>query len=268
MGRSAARHRRNRFGAVATPMRVLAHAHTTYSADGELTPPELADLAAQRGFQAVLLSDHFEHLTQDRFQRLVAECRSIDNCLMIPGYERSWRGYHVLALGVEQWFDDPVLPAWAAKVRGARGITAMAHPGRYGHVIPGDILAACDGVEVWNSKRGYDGSIGPNPRAYDLLGGVRRPLCGQDLHGIRHASSVALELGATPVDRVCILDALRQGKYRMANRLYGFDGKLPTSARAALAVIHAGRGPAVKAAIRIVKRITRARRVSGDFTNQ
>jgi hypothetical protein len=249
-------------------MRVLAHAHTMYSDDGELTPPQLADMAQRRGFHAVLLSDHFEHLTENKFYRLVAECRSIDNCLMIPGYERSWRGYHVLALGVDRWFDDPTLPAWAVRVRGAGAITAMAHPGRYAHEIPDDVLEACDAVEVWNSKRGYDGSIGPNPRAYDLLGGSRRPLCGQDLHGIRHASSVALELDATTIERASILDALRRGTYRMANRFYGFDGKLPASARAALAVIHAGRRPAINAAIRIVKRMKRARRVSGNHTKR
>jgi hypothetical protein len=260
MERPTARGRRNLLCFVEAAVRILAHAHTTYSEDGELTPQQLATLARGRGFQAVLLSDHFEHLTKERFDALVAECRSISECLMIPGYERSWGGYHVLALGVDQWFDDAGLPGWAAKVRGAGAITAMAHPGRYAYEIPEDVLAACDAVEVWNSKRGYDGGVGPNPRAYDLLGAGRRPLCGQDLHGVRHASSVALELDATRVDRACILDTIHQGRYRMANRLYGFDGTLPASARAVLTVVHAGRRPAINAAITIVKKLKRARR--------
>jgi hypothetical protein len=243
-------------------VRVLAHAHTTYSGDGELTPQELATLAAQRGFQAVLISEHFEDLTAETFQRLVEECRSIRSCLLVPGYERSWRGYHVLALGVETWFDDPAPDRWAANVRRAGGFIAMAHPGRYRHEIPDDVLAICDAVEVWNSKRGYDGAVGPNPRAFKLLGGTRRPLCGQDLHGVRHASTVALDVDASLAERVCILDTLRQGRYRMTNGLYAFDGDLSALARALLSLFHAGRSPAIRAAERIVKRATRARRAS------
>ena len=99
-------------------MKVLAHAHTTYSADGELTVAELADLATLRGFQAVLVSDHFEHLTVESFAHLVADCKAITSCLMVPGYERSWRGYHVLALGVFEWFDDATPRACWPRRRG------------------------------------------------------------------------------------------------------------------------------------------------------
>lgn len=238
-------------------MRVLAHAHTTYSQDGELTPQQLADLARRRGFQAVLLSDHFEHLTGDSFSRLVEECRWIPHCLMVPGYERSWRGYHVLAFGVEEWLDDPDLERWSRKIRDAGGITAIAHPGRYRHQIPDDVLAACDAVEVWNSKFGYDGSIGPNPRAYHLLGGARKALCGQDLHGVRHASSVALDIAGTLAPRETILDTLRQGRFRMSNGFFAFDGDLTVSARASLALAHAGRSLVRDAAIKIVQTMRR-----------
>jgi hypothetical protein len=241
-------------------VKVLAHAHTTYSGDGELTPQELADVAARRGFQAVLLSDHFEDLTAQSFARLVGDCRAITSCLMVPGYERSWRGYHVLALGVDTWFDDPTPESWAANVRAAGGLTTMAHPGRYRHEIPNDILAICEAIEVWNSKAGYDGAVGPNPRAYKLLGGTRRPLCGQDLHGVRHASMVALDAQASSADRASILETIRQGRYRMTNGFYAFDGALSSAARAFLAVFHAGRTPAMNAAMRIVKKARRARR--------
>jgi hypothetical protein len=245
-------------------VKVLAHAHTTYSGDGELTPRELAVVAARRGFRAVLLSDHFEDLTEASFSSLVDECHSITTCLMVPGYERSWRGYHVLALGVERWFDDANMESWAQKVRGAGGLTAMAHPGRYGHEIPGDILAICDAIEVWNSKRGYDGSVGPNPRAYGLLSGIRRPLCGQDLHGVRHASTVALDAQTSTLERGHILDAIRQGGYRMTNGLYAFDGKLSAPTRAFLALFHAGRTPAMHATMKLVKTARRARQLGFD----
>ena len=241
-------------------MRVLAHAHTTYSGDGELSPQALAELAARRGFAAVLVTEHFEDLTRDSFARLVAECRTIPSCLMVPGYERSWRGFHVLALGVDQFFDDESPQQWAANVRRAGGFTAMAHPGRYRHQIPDDILAICDAVEVWNSKRGYDGSVGPHPRAYALLGGGRQPICGQDLHGVRHASRVALEVETSTSDRASILDALRRGTYRMTNGWYTFDGELSRSARGLLGAFHFGRTRVMSAAIAMVQRARRSRK--------
>src|SRR5262245_26402445 len=154
----------------------MIHAHTTYSADGELQPRQLATLARRRGFDAVLVSDHFESLREDTFAKLVEECRSISECLMVSGYERGFRGYHVLALGVDQWSDDTHVLKWCERISAAGGITVVAHPSRYNHVIPRDILEAVDAVEVWNSKFAYDGEVGPNPRSYALLGARRYPL--------------------------------------------------------------------------------------------
>jgi hypothetical protein len=231
-------------------MKVIAHAHTTFSNDGELSPQQLADLAESRGFHAVLMSDHFESLTADRFYRLVEECESIKNCLMVPGYERSWRGYHVLAFGVDQWFDDRDLGAWANDVKGAGGITVMAHPTRYRHRIPEDILSICDAIEVWNSKPGYDGSSAPNPRGYRLLGTDRYPMCGQDIHGLRHVTSVAVELKRTCSSGPQIIDCLKRGEYLMTNDFLHFGTVLPGHVRGILATFHACRSVAVGCAIK------------------
>src|SRR5204862_7617417 len=124
------------------------HAYTTCSFDGELSPQQLAELARSRGFDAVLVSDHFEHLNADTFARLAAECNAITECKMIPGYERSFRGYHVLALGIDSWFADREILQWSDKVRSAGGITAVAHPVLYHHIIPTDIVEAVDAIEV------------------------------------------------------------------------------------------------------------------------
>src|SRR6266851_4310656 len=137
----------------------MAHAHTLFSSDGELSPQELADLARGRGFAAVLVADHFESLTAQRFAELRQLCAGVTGCLVAPGYERSWSGYHVLALGVDRWVDDGDIGAWATQVRDAGGITVLAHPSRYRHRVPDGVLAACDAVEVWNSKFG-DASVG------------------------------------------------------------------------------------------------------------
>src|SRR5262245_22928756 len=103
-------------------MKIMIHAHTTFSADGELSPIELAKLARSRGFDAVMVTDHFESLKPGTFQQLVDACRRIEDCLMVPGYERSFRGYHILALGIDKWFDDLQISRWAAQVYDAGGV--------------------------------------------------------------------------------------------------------------------------------------------------
>jgi len=232
-------------------MKLMIHAHTTFSADGELKPTELAQVARQRGFDAVLVSDHFESLRQDTFHRLVTECEQIDDCLMIPGYERSFRGYHVLALGVDRWISDKNIQTWSDKVRIAGGITAIAHPSRYNHVIPSDILEACDAVEVWNSKFFYDGEVGPNPRAYPLLGAHRYPLCSQDLHGTRHGSPVGVRLPRMCTTGSDVIACLKEGDYQMTNGFLTYERDLSRVSTGLLDVFHRSRRHAVKSAVEL-----------------
>jgi hypothetical protein len=234
-------------------MKLMIHAHTTYSADGELPPGELARLARKRGFDAVLVSDHFESLREDSFSRLVTDCREITECLMVPGYERSFRGFHILALGIDRWFRDTNIQAWCDNVRRAGGITAVAHPSRYNHNIPADILAAVDAVEVWNSKFFYDGELGPNPRAYALLGRVRYPLCSQDLHGVRHLSTVGVTLARQCRTGAEIIACLQSRQYRMTNGFLSFDHKLSRLSTGALRAFHRTRRRTVQSAVRLRK---------------
>jgi len=234
-------------------MKVLVHAHTAFSGDGELSPQQLADLARSNGFDAVLLADHFESLTAAAFAQLVEECRNVTNCLMAPGYERSIRGYHVLALGTEQWFVERNVERWAGRIAAAGGMTVVAHPSRYRHEIPNDILNACEAVEVWNSKFGYDGSLAPNPRAYDLLGPHRLPLCSQDLHGVRHLSGVGIEIPGQCKTGAEILAHLRRGDYRMTNGVLSFDRNLSRLGAAVMAGYHQARRAFVERAIRARK---------------
>ena len=241
-------------------MKVMIHAHTTFSADGELTPQQLADLAQSRGFDAVLVSDHFESLRPATFADLVNACRAIRNCLMVPGYERSFRGYHILALNTDRWFEDKQISMWAENVRGAGGIVAAAHPSRYNHDLPEDILSACDAVEVWNSKFAYDGEFAPNPRAYVLLGTHRYPLCSQDLHGVRHASGVGIEIHRNCSNGTEIIECIQRGDYCMTNGVLNFEKHLSALAVPLLGTFHHARRHTVKAAIGLRRRLTAVKR--------
>jgi hypothetical protein len=232
-------------------MKAMLHVHTCFSSDGELTPATIGRLAREHGFDAVLLADHFESLDADSYAALSEECRWVKDCVLVPGYERSWNGYHVLALAVDRLFDDADPKVWADHVRDAGGLVVMAHPGRYQHKIPDSILAICDAIEVWNSKPPYDGAVGPDPRGYALLGERRLPLCGQDLHGVRHLSSVAIETPVAVAAGHTIVGAIRRGDYRMTNGKVGFSGRTlqPATART-LGAFHRGRRVLVDLAIR------------------
>ncbi|HVR28439.1 MAG TPA: hypothetical protein VMS86_02800 [Thermoanaerobaculia bacterium] len=246
-------------------MKAMLHVHTCFSSDGELVPSTIGRLARERGFQAVLLADHFESLDGDSFAALAEECRWVKECLLVPGYERSFSGYHVLALGVERWIEDPEPQLWADRVREAGGLVAIAHPGRYTHCIPAPLLDACDAVEVWNSKPPYDGPTGPDPRAYRLLGAVRLPLCGQDLHGVRHLSPVGVELPDGCTGAREIVAAIRRGDYRMTNGRRSFGRELTPAARWTLTGFHGARRRLVDLAIGVrtgVRRATAAQRIA------
>jgi hypothetical protein len=230
-------------------MNIMIHAHTTYSSDGELSPAQLAFLARWHGFDAVLVSDHFESLRDETFARLVAECRAVSDCLLIPGYERSFGGYHILALGVDVWFDDRDILRWCDNVRSAGGIAVVAHPVRYSHRIPAAILEAVDAVEVWNSKFAYDGGLGPNPQAYCLLGRNRYPLCSQDLHGVRHVCPVGVQITRGCRTAAEIFSCLQQGRYWMTNGVICYGADLSKTSHQILSAYHAARRPTVEAAV-------------------
>ena len=206
-------------------MKLLFHAHTRYSRDGALRPAELAAAAAARGFSAVYLSDHFEHLDAAAFTALRRDCAALTgSCVLVPGYERDWNGFHLIAFGATRWVEGPDLVAWSDAVRSAGALVCLAHTSRYGHRAPAEVLDCCDAVEVWNSKRPYDGLLGPHPRAFELLDGGRIPLAGQDVHRRSDLCSLAVEL-AEPTPLPEVLDALRGRRYRMRGPLLSLKGR-------------------------------------------
>lgn len=211
-------------------MKILGHAHTTFSRDGALTPTELASLAANHGFGAVLLSDHYEHLDRPRFEVLVRNCAEASSCLMVPGYERSWSGFHLCAFGIDSWIGGNDLQTWTDEVRAHGGIVCLAHPARYEFSAPDEILAACDAIEVWNSKRPYDGGLVPNPAAWRLLGSRRLAFAGQDFHRRLDLTSVGMELADTSQPDE-LMSELRKGRFTIRSRWLRLGRTPPTRAK-------------------------------------
>lgn len=207
--------------------RVLVHAHTTYSRDGRYSPARLARLAASRGFDAVLVSDHWEHLDRPGYARLVAECDEQTACLLVPGYERSWTGFHLCAYGVRSWIAATDLTSWAQGVREDRGLVCLVHPARYGFRVPESILEACDAVEVWNSKRPYDGGLAPHPDAALLLRPHLLAMAGQDFHRRSDLTTIALRMARNPSPGK-LMNEIRAGRFSITSRWLRFERQPPS----------------------------------------
>lgn len=210
-------------------MRTLVHAHTSYSRDGRYSPAALAGLARRHGFGAVLISDHFEHLDRESFESLVGDCSAATACLLVPGYERSWNGFHICAFGISEWVGHAELETWAEAIRSRGGLLCLAHPSRYGYAVPERILALCDAVEVWNSKRPYDGGLAPGPPAFELLGAERLALAGQDLHRRRDLTSVGIETRGV-ASGAELLSEIRRRRYEISSRFLRFGQRPPAGA--------------------------------------
>jgi hypothetical protein len=221
-------------------VKVLVHAHTSYSWDGTLSPARVAEEARRRGFAAVLVADHFESLDPERFSRLVEDCRMATAATIVPGIERSWDGYHVCAFGLFEWVVADDLATWSDAVREAGGIVSVAHPVRYRHRIPRHVLDAADALEVWNAKRPYDGTVGPHPRAFDLLDGRLVPLAAQDAHRRRDFNSVGIVI-ADVTGPDAILREIRAGRLHLASRLVSLRGAPGLPLSRALRAVHAAR---------------------------
>lgn len=219
-------------------MKILIHSHTLLSSDGELTPERLASNARKRGFDAVFITDHCEDLDRTRFERLVRQCASIKECLMIPGCEKSWDGFHILALGLYQWVDEDDPGVWADKVKGQGALVVLAHPSKYNFSIPDELLDICDFVETWNSKAVHEGILGPDPRAARLLQKKRLPLCGQDIHAMKHFSNVGLLLNQDGGQFDNLINEIKASHYKMTNGFLTYPVNLSLPTNSFLFVFH------------------------------
>lgn len=194
-----------------TSKRVLAHAHTDWSHDGRLTLAEWVAIARALPCDVVLFTEHEESgWTSERYERYVRACdeASTDRVELIPGIEFLQEGCHVLGYGLRTLPPRPSTAGELARAVAEQGsFLCLAHPAKYRWRIPASLVGAAIGVEVWNSKWIYDGTLGPHPRSL-RLGRDKRLLAGQDVHARHHVTSVFLH-----TDTPDVLADLRDGHY-------------------------------------------------------
>lgn len=199
------------------PLRVVLHAHSTWSHDGRWTLARIARFYGAFGVDAVMMTEHDTGFDPDSFPAYRQACAdaSTRRCRLVPGIEYSApeNDIHILTWGLDRFLAEhrPV-PETLAAVEQANGVAIFAHPVRRDAWAKFDPTWAAHlhGIELWNRKS--DG-MAPGVRAGELIARTGLPATvGQDFHKLRHAWPLTMRVTANPDDpEPGIVAALRSG---------------------------------------------------------
>ena len=193
-------------------MLIDMHTHTSvYSTDSNLLPHDALARAAERGLDAVILTEHDVVWPADRTARLAEQV----GIVVLPGVEVTTELGHVLVYG---------LPSLVPRITDAKRLRTLcneqnalmflAHPARDpGLRVPRAAMDLFDGVE------GLNGCDGPLQNQSASSRGRSRPLPpigGSDSHAMHEVATAATEFAATIETLDDLMAALRSGDYRPA----------------------------------------------------
>lgn len=217
-----------------SPLRMVIHAHSEWSYDGSWSLSALARLFGRLGVDVLLMSEHDDGFSQQRFDDYRAACAaaSTSRCRLVPGIEYSDpdNAVHILTWGTETFFGEhrPVMET-LADVAAAGGVSIFAHPHRrdvWRH-YDNRWTSLLSGVEIWNRKT--DG-LAPGSEALALARSTGLPpLVGIDFHRLNQLyplhHTVAGQDGRAETSAIT---ALRNGRATPAVfglTLQGMDGE-------------------------------------------
>jgi hypothetical protein len=201
------------------------HFHSTYSHDGKSTLPEIANALRSLGLSFCVMTEHFEDLDADRFDRYIAELAELSSdgaFNFIPGVEVHLSGIDTIFFPAASYreivdFETGRRPLAAAMCK------VIAHPSKYDFDDVARHLDRypIDGIEVWNQQA--DGSHIP---PLDLLQSLKtvvgegqyRYFFGCDLHSAKLKVTNTLAVPAdTPRTAEGISRALLAGTFAARN---------------------------------------------------
>lgn len=172
------------------PLRVVMHAHSTWSYDGCLPLDRIARLYGRLGADAVMMTEHDTGFDPSRFHEYRDACAaaSTARCTLVPGIEYSSpdNDIHILTWGLDRFLAEhrPVAET-LQQVRALGGVSVLAHPVRrkaWQRIEPG-WFTLLDGIELWNRKS--DGlSWGTEALALIAQSGLPASV-GHDFHRLR-----------------------------------------------------------------------------------
>lgn len=202
-----------------TQIRVVLHAHSTWSYDGHWPLEKVARFYGAFGVDAVMMCEHDTGFAPDQFDTYRDACAraSTAKCTLIPGIEYSSpnNDIHLPTWGVNHFLGEhrPTLDI-LREVQAAHGVAIFAHPIRrevFRQYDPAwtPFLSA---IELWNRKS--DG-ISYGPEAWEIIENTGLPATvGQDFHKLRHAYPLTHRADIDPKMPLepQLVEAIRRGK--------------------------------------------------------
>jgi predicted metal-dependent phosphoesterase TrpH len=192
------------------------HLHTADDPQDDIPHdgPALVERAAALGFDALAITLHDRQFEDARLSDYARE-RGV---LLIPGIERTIRGYHVLLLNFAAQATHAVrtLDDLASLKRSGCGLVIAPHPffpdlSCVGSALDGyaDVFDAVEWSYFWTRTVNFNARAGRWAHRYD-----RAVVGNSDLHDLRQLGRT-YSLVDAPADAAAICDAVRAGRVRL-----------------------------------------------------
>ncbi len=193
-----------------------AHIHSRYSYDGAVSLADLRKECLARDMRFALMAEHTDHLMPEAAEEFIRECRRLSDAefILIPGFEVSYLGTHVLVIGASRYHHGQSAAELLMRWRAEGALLVLAHPHRNGYRMDHFLREQLDGIEIWNSQ--YDGIWAPRTRAWDMLPTMVssvRAFGSLDLHRFSHINGPRLAMTVAALDEADIIARLRQGAF-------------------------------------------------------
>ena len=210
-------HKQTDWSDAPTTLAIDPHLHSVGSYDGTEPVERLLAVAADRGLDGLVVTDHDEIDQSLRAVELAPEY----GLFALPGVEVSTRHGHLLAIGVES-APTPDLPVTRTvrRVRNAGGVTVVPHPfQRSRHGVPRRAIGDCDGIETLNAcsvlnVRNEQARRFAARHDYPRFGGSDAHVASEVGRAYTEVALDELVKDPTSVDPDAVLAAIRHGDTR------------------------------------------------------
>lgn len=197
----------------------VVHCHSDHSFDGQCSYAELRAFFEARGVSFVCITEHIEHLDQEKVDAILRACESHSDghFRFLPGIEMDYFKIYFIGLrGASVDFSSH--EAQFNSLYPDARMCVFAHPIKARYRYPQWLIDRCDAVEILNTR--YDGRHYFRPQSERLLRSVRRSrpgavaVAGMDFHRPGDDSAVHLVLERhIPLTDDAIVEEIRSGRF-------------------------------------------------------
>ena len=198
------------------------HIHSNWSSDGALSLESLKKAYTSRGFHFVMLSDHLEDFTSERYRKMVSACQvlSSENFLLVPGLEFHSESVALFGLMSYPGSGMPLIDLLQT-ISPQGSFNAFVHPTNFGRLPSEKVISKLHALEVWNVR--YDGSRFPSYRNLKFWHRLSEhfpliPIFGIDFHNKEGIGTTWIEVELEKLSRQNLLGALKNAQFKLFAR--------------------------------------------------